>query len=73
MPYQNISASLSETDVQEIKAALETIEQKLPFLITLSTEERRKLFKMDLKALLLSTIVLLLPNPTATFSLLVLT
>ncbi len=51
MPYQNISASLSETDVQEIKAALETIEQKLPFLITLSTEERRKLFKMGSKSL----------------------
>lgn len=38
MPYQNISATLNETDVQEIKAALATIEQKLPFLITLTAE-----------------------------------
>jgi hypothetical protein len=51
MPYQNITASLSEADVQEIKAALQTIEQKLPFLITLSADERRKLFKMGAKSL----------------------
>ncbi len=51
MAYQNITATLSEKDIQEIKAALQTIEQKLPFLITLSVEERRKLFKMGDKSL----------------------
>ncbi len=51
MPYQNITASLSEADVQEIKAALQTIEQKLPFLINLTTEERRRLYKMGAKSL----------------------
>jgi hypothetical protein len=51
MAYQNITATLSEADIQEIKVALQTIEQKLPFLITLSVEERRKLFKMGDKSL----------------------
>ncbi len=51
MPYQNVTATLSEKDIQEIKAALQTIQQKLPFLITLSVEERRKLFKMGDKSL----------------------
>ncbi|MBF2004755.1 MAG: hypothetical protein IGS49_04640 [Chlorogloeopsis fritschii C42_A2020_084] len=51
MAYQNINATLSEKDIQEIKAALQTIQQKLPFLITLSSQERRKLFKMGDKSL----------------------
>lgn len=51
MPYQNITATLKEADIQEIKAALETIKQKLPFLINLSVEERRKLYKMGDKSL----------------------
>jgi hypothetical protein len=51
MSYQNISAKLSETDLQEIKAALATIESKLPFLVHLTVEERRKLFKMGNKSL----------------------
>ncbi|HIK06766.1 MAG TPA: hypothetical protein IGS40_19080 [Trichormus sp. M33_DOE_039] len=51
MPYQNITASLSPADIQEIKAALQTIQRKLPFLITLSPEERRKLVKMGDKSL----------------------
>ncbi|MEA5564690.1 hypothetical protein [Anabaena sp. UHCC 0399] len=51
MPYQNITASLSAADIQEIKAALQTIQRKLPFLITLSPEERRKLVKMGDKSL----------------------
>jgi hypothetical protein len=37
MAYQNITAKLSPEDIQEIKAALQTIQKKLPFLITLST------------------------------------
>ncbi|MFN6565827.1 hypothetical protein [Dendronalium sp. ChiSLP03b] len=51
MAYQNITASLSPEDVQEIKAAFATIQAKLPFLVTLSVEERRKLFKMGDKSL----------------------
>lgn len=51
MAYQNITANLKEADIKEIKAALQTIQQKLPFLITLSVEERRKLFKMGDKSL----------------------
>ena len=51
MPYQNITATLSETDIQDIKVALQTIQQKLPFLITLTTDERRKLCKMGDKSI----------------------
>ena len=51
MSYQNIAAALSPQDIQEIKAALQTVQKKLPFLITLSTEERRKLVKMGDKSL----------------------
>lgn len=51
MPYQNISATLSASDLEAVKAALATIHAKLPFLITLSVEERRKLFKMGNKSL----------------------
>ncbi|MCC5628180.1 hypothetical protein [Nostoc sphaeroides] len=51
MSYQNIAAALSPQDIQEIKAALQTVQQKMPFLITLSTEERRKLVKMGDKSL----------------------
>jgi len=51
MAYQNIAAALSPQDIQEIKAALQTVQKKMPFLITLSTEERRKLVKMGDKSL----------------------
>jgi hypothetical protein len=51
MAYQNIAATLLPQDIQEIKAALQKVQQKLPFLITLSTEERRKLVKMGDKSL----------------------
>jgi hypothetical protein len=51
MSYQNISAQLTDTDLQEIKAALAVIETKLPFLVHLTVEERRKLFKMGNKSL----------------------
>ncbi|MBW4630984.1 MAG: hypothetical protein KME30_03490 [Iphinoe sp. HA4291-MV1] len=51
MVSQNINATLSPEDIQQIKAAIQTIQQKLPFLINLSTEERRKLFKMGDKSL----------------------
>jgi hypothetical protein len=51
MAYQNISAQLSDTDLQEIKTALATIEAKLPFLVHLTVDERRKLVKMGNKSL----------------------
>ncbi|QSJ14283.1 hypothetical protein JYQ62_20365 [Nostoc sp. UHCC 0702] len=51
MAYQNITASLSAEDIKEIKAAFATIQAKLPFLVTLSVDERRKLFKMGDKRL----------------------
>lgn len=51
MPYQNISANLSATDLRAIKAALTTIEDKLPFLVNLTVEERRRLYKMGDRSL----------------------
>lgn len=51
MAYQNITATLSPQDIQDIKAALQTVQKKLPFLITLTSEERRKLVKMGDKSL----------------------
>lgn len=51
MTYQNITGSLSSQDIQAIKVALQTVQEKLPFLITLSNEERRSLVKMGDKSL----------------------
>jgi hypothetical protein len=51
MPYQNISADLSTADLNEIKSALATIQQKLPFLVHLTADERRRLYKMGDKSL----------------------
>lgn len=51
MPYQNITATLSDADIKEIKAALQTIQKKLPFLINLTADERRSLVKMGDKSL----------------------
>jgi hypothetical protein len=45
MPYQNIDASLPSQTMEAIKAAIETIKNNLPFLVTLSVEERRATFK----------------------------
>jgi hypothetical protein len=41
----NISATLSNTDLTDILNKLEEIDDKLTFLISLSNEERQKLFK----------------------------
>ncbi|MEH2276982.1 MAG: hypothetical protein V7K40_19895 [Nostoc sp.] len=51
MADQKIAGTLSPEDIQEIKAALQIIEQKMPFLIVLTAQERRKLFKMGDKSL----------------------
>lgn len=41
-----VNQSLSEQDIQEIKQALDLIQAKMPFLITLSTDDRKRLYKM---------------------------
>ncbi|MBD2243565.1 hypothetical protein H6G26_08070 [Nostoc sp. FACHB-888] len=51
MAYQNITGTLSPKDIQEIKAALQIIEQKQDLRIALTAHERRKLFKMGDKSL----------------------
>jgi hypothetical protein len=51
MPYQNITATLSDADIKDIKAVLQTIQNKLPFLVNLTTDERRSLVKMGDKSL----------------------
>lgn len=45
MPYQNINATLSDADVQAIKDALATVREKLPFLVNLTPDERKQIFK----------------------------
>ncbi len=51
MPYQDINVILSDADLKEVRQAVATIQQKLPFLITLNTTERKRLFKMGDKRL----------------------
>lgn len=51
MPYQNISATVAAADVQAIKAAIATIQAKLPFLVNLTAEERKSLFKTGANSL----------------------
>ena len=45
MPSQPITATVSDADVAAIKAAIATIQQKLPFLISLTPDERKSLPK----------------------------
>jgi hypothetical protein len=51
MSYQDINAALSDADLQEIKQAIAIVQQKLPFLITLSADDRKRLYKMGDKRL----------------------
>lgn len=51
MPATPIHASLSPSDLKAIKDALALIRAKMPFLIALSPDERRDLFKMGNKSL----------------------
>lgn len=46
-----VSAELSAQDVTEVLGALETVRQKMPFLLTLSTQERREMAKMGEKSI----------------------
>ncbi|MGB4775814.1 MAG: hypothetical protein WBP45_11620, partial [Daejeonella sp.] len=50
MSYSNISAALTEESIIEVKDAIKTLENKLPFLIGLSTEEKNGLFKQGPKS-----------------------
>jgi hypothetical protein len=50
MPDNRISAALSQADQQAILDAVQTIRQKLPFLIDLTAEERRTLLRMGDKS-----------------------
>ena len=45
MPYQNISAQVSAADIQAVKDAVAAIQQKLPFLVSLTADERKSIFK----------------------------
>ena len=45
MPFQNIDATLTAADLQAVKDAFTTILQKLPFLVNLTAEERKAIFK----------------------------
>jgi hypothetical protein len=47
MPQQNlVSATLTDTDQTAVLTAITTIKNKLPFLITLTTDQRKSLPKM---------------------------
>ena len=45
MPYQNIDATVSVADLQAIKDAFATIKAKLPFLVSLTNDERKSIVK----------------------------
>ena len=45
MPTNRIDASVSAADLQAIRDAIATIRQKLPFLVSLTVDERRATFK----------------------------
>jgi hypothetical protein len=46
MPENRVSASLSQADLQAVLAAIQTIRDKLPFLIDLTPDERRAMPKI---------------------------
>ena len=50
MPDNTISASLTAAERDEVLAAFTTIKQKLPFLVDLTTEDRRAMIKMGDKS-----------------------
>lgn len=50
MAENRISASLSQSDRQAVMQAIATIREKLPFLIGLTTQERRTMLKMGDKS-----------------------
>ncbi|MFL5729759.1 MAG: hypothetical protein ACJ75J_09770 [Cytophagaceae bacterium] len=50
MSYQNVSYVMPQADIDAVKAAIATINSKMPFLITLSEDEKKTLFKMGPKS-----------------------
>lgn len=50
MPYQNISYILGGENMQQVRSAIEQINAQLPFLVTLSAEEKKSLFKLGPKS-----------------------
>lgn len=50
MADNRISASLSQADREAVMSAIATIREKLPFLIDLTTQERRSLPKLGDKS-----------------------
>ena len=45
MSYQNISATVSDANLQAIKDAIALIQTKLPFLLSLTPDERKAIYK----------------------------
>src|SRR6266576_2258034 len=45
MPYQNVDASIAVTELQAIKDAFAAVLTKLPFLVNLTVDERKAIFK----------------------------
>lgn len=45
MPYKSIDVTVSPADLQAVKDAFATVLQKLPFLINLTSAERKSTFK----------------------------
>lgn len=50
MSYSNISAVVAQADLDAVKAAITTINTKLPFLVNLSESEKKSLFKLGPKS-----------------------
>ena len=50
MTIRTIDATLTQQEIENIIAALKTIREQLPFLVGLSTQERRQITKMGRKA-----------------------
>lgn len=50
MSYQNISYVMPQADIDAVKTAVATINSKMPFLVTLTEDERKSLFKLGPKS-----------------------
>lgn len=50
MGYQNISYQMPADQLNQIMAAINTINSNMPFLVTLNGDERRALFKLGSKS-----------------------
>jgi hypothetical protein len=50
MAYQNISYTLTPEVLQQVKGAIETVNASLPFLVTLTNDEKRSLVKLGPKS-----------------------